>query len=57
MRESRIKEPLPASTNGKGVQVSFNKKRVLSSPSEALQRKGKHNHNASQTDDLLSTIN
>lgn len=30
---------LPASTNGKGVQVSFDKKGVLSSPSEALQRK------------------
>lgn len=35
---------LPASSNSKGVQVSFNKKGVISSPFEALQRKGRINH-------------
>lgn len=38
----RIRESLPSSTDGKRVQVSFNKKGVLSSPSEALQRKAKN---------------
>lgn len=36
------KTSLPASTNGKGVQVSLNKKGVLTSPSEALQYKQKN---------------
>lgn len=35
---------LPASTNGKGVQVSFYEERVFSSPSEALQRDSSHNY-------------
>lgn len=41
MQKEMTKKSLPASTNGKGVQVSFNKKGVLASPSEALQIKKK----------------
>lgn len=39
MQKGITKKSLPASTNGKGVQISFNKKGVFASPSETLQIK------------------